>query len=116
MPKSPKLVALLAITAALGWQPIDATAAPRRDAPQPAATRSGGAPDVDLEELFWHCDYAASTGIVDADERAACGAVTDQFRLERFGGDFEQLLQWWRANKVVRHRQLERDEGANAAK
>jgi hypothetical protein len=54
--------------------------------------------------------------MVDPAERAACGAVTDQLRLERFGGDFEQLLGWWRANKVVRHQQLERDEGANAPK
>ena len=115
MPRSLKLVALLAITAALGWQPIDATAAPRRDAPPPAA-QPVSAPDVDLEELFWLCDYAASTGMVDSRERAACAAATDQLRLERFGGDSEQMLRWWRANKAVRHQQLERDEDANAAK
>jgi hypothetical protein len=116
MPRSLKLVALLAITAALGWQPSDAAAAPRRDAPQPAAAQPVSARDVDLEELFWLCDYAASTGMVDAEERAACGAATDQLRLEQFGGDSEQMLRWWRANKAVRHQQLERDEGANAAK
>jgi len=115
MPKSLKLVALLAIAAALGWQPNDAAAAARRDAP-PAAAQAVSARDVDLEELFWLCDYAASTRMVDAEERAACAAATEQLRLERFGGDSEQLLRWWRANKVVRHQQLERDEGANAAK
>jgi hypothetical protein len=54
--------------------------------------------------------------MVGAEERAACGAATDELRLERFGGDSEQMLRWWRANKAVRHQQLERDEGANAAK
>jgi hypothetical protein len=105
MPKSLKLVALLAITAVLGWQPDDAAAA-RRDV-SPVVVQPGGVPDTDLEELFWLCDYAASTGMVDAEERAACGAVTDQLRLERFGGDFERMLGWWRANKVVRHQQLD---------
>ena len=101
---------------ALGWNPIDATAAQRRDVPRPAAAQPASAQDVDLEELFWLCDYAATTGMVDPSERAVCAAVTDQLKLERFGGDFEQMLRWWQANKFVPHQQLERDEDSSAAK
>jgi hypothetical protein len=111
-----KVVALAAVAAALGWNPIDATAAQRLDAPRPAAAQPANAQDVDLEEIFWLCDYAASTGMVDASERAVCAAITDQLKIERFGGDFEQMLRWWQANKFVRHQQLERDEDSNAAK
>jgi hypothetical protein len=108
------LVAFAVIAAALGWHPVEATAAQRRGAPSPAAVEPVAAHDVDLEELFWMCDYAASTGMVDAGERAACNAGTDQLKLEKFGGDFEQLLQWWRANKAVRYQAIERADDANA--
>jgi hypothetical protein len=36
--------------------------------------------------------------------------------MDRFGGDFEQMLRWWQANKLLRHWQLERDAGTNAVK
>ena len=111
-----KVAVLATVAAALGWNPVDAIAAQRLDAPRPAEVRLAGAQDVDLEEVFWLCDYAASTGMVDAAERAVCAAVTDQLKRERFGGDFEQMLRWWQANKSVRHQQLERDEDSNAAK
>jgi hypothetical protein len=109
-----RLAALATIAAALGWLPADAAAAHRRDAAQTAVAQSSGARGMDLEELFWLCDYAATNGRVDATDRAACGAVTDELKLERFGGDSEQLLQWWRANKTVRHQQIERDGDAPA--
>ena len=111
-----KIAALVAVAVALGWNPADAAAASRLDAPRPAAARPASAPDVDLEELFWLCDYAATTGMVDRSEQAVCAAVTDQLKRERFGGDFEQMLRWWQANRFVRHQQLERDEDSNGAK
>ena len=110
-----KDTALAAVAAALGWSPVDAASAQRSDAPLPAA-RPASAQDFDLEEMFWLCDYAATTGMVDPDERAVCSAITDQLKMDRFGGDFEQMLRWWQANKLVRHRQLERDAESNAAK
>jgi hypothetical protein len=110
-----KVAALAAVAAALGWSPVDAAAAQRFDAPLPAA-RPASAQDFDLEEMFWLCDYAATTGVVDPGERAVCSAITDQLKMDRFGGDFEQMLRWWQANKLVRHRQLERDAESNAAK
>ena len=110
-----KVTALAAVAAALGWSPVDAAAAQRSDAPLPAA-RPASAQDFDLEEMFWLCDYAATTGGVDPAERAVCSVITDQLKMDRFGGDFEQMLRWWQANRLVRHRQLERDAESNAAK
>jgi invasion protein IalB len=110
-----KIAALAAVAAAFGWSPVDAAAAPRFDAPRPAA-RPASTQDSDLEEMFWLCDYAATTGMVDPDERAVCSTITDQLQMDRFGGDFEQMLRWWQANKLLRHRQLERDADANAVK
>jgi hypothetical protein len=111
-----KVAALAAIAAALGWNSVDAGAAHRLDVPRPAAARPASAQDVDLEELFWLCDYAASTRMVDAGERAVCSAIADQLKVERFGGDVEVMLRRWQANKIVRHQQLERDWDSNAAK
>jgi hypothetical protein len=111
-----KVAALAALAATLGWNPVDATAAQRFEVPRAVEAQRASARDVDLEEVFWLCDYAASTGMVDPSERAACTVITDQLKLERFGGDFEQMLRWWQANRVVRHQQLERDEDSSAAK
>jgi hypothetical protein len=111
-----KLVALALVAAALGWQPVDANAAQRSDVPRPAEARPVSAGEVDLEELFWLCDYAATSGMVGTDERVACGAVTDRLKADRFGGDFERMLQWWQANRAGRHQRIERDEDAAAPK
>jgi hypothetical protein len=110
-----KFAALAAAAAALGWNPVDATAAQRLDVPRSAEVQPASAQDGDLEEVFWLCDYAATIGMVDPSERAVCAAVTDQLKIERFGGDFEQMLRWWQANRFVRHQQLERNEDSNAA-
>jgi hypothetical protein len=99
LPGFAKAAALAAVGAALGWSPIDATAAQRLDAPRPAQVRDTRVQDADLEQLFWLCDHAATKRMVDASERAVCGAVAERLKMEKFGGDFETMLNWWRKNK-----------------
>ena len=111
-----RLAALAAFGAILGWNPVHAAAAQRLDAPRPSATQVAGVRDIDLEDLFWRCDYAATVEVVAADERALCTAVAEQLRQERFGGDFERMLNWWQVNKAIQHRKLDRDDGSNAAR
>lgn len=111
-----KVVAQAAFGAALGWNPIAATAASRPDVPRLAAGAASVQDDVDLERLFWLCDHAAATRMIDANERLACDAVTAQLKAEKFGGDFDQLLNWWRTNKVVQHRKLDEDDDSGTAK
>ncbi|HUL94297.1 MAG TPA: hypothetical protein VLV56_18340 [Burkholderiales bacterium] len=110
-----RLAALAAFAAALGWNRAEAATAWRVDAPRPAATPVASTRGVDLEELFWRCDYAATVAIIDADEQALCTAVAEQLKVERFGGDFERMLEWWQVNKPGRHQHLERDDDSNAA-
>ena len=62
---------------------------------------------VDLEQAFWACDYIATTRGVHAAPVELCSAVTNEFKQQKFGGDFLHLLEWWRQNKLVKHMQLD---------
>jgi hypothetical protein len=64
----------------------------------------------ELESAFWACDYVATTRGVDATPVAICGAVYDELKTLKFGGDFGELLAWWRQNKPAEHERLEREE------
>lgn len=61
-----------------------------------------------LEQMFWICDYAGTKGVLVLNEAAACSAVADELRSQKFGGDFERLLAWWELNKFVQHQELDR--------
>ena len=63
-----------------------------------------------LERAFWLCDYAATVDGVDATPVDICSAVTDEFKNVKFGGDFLQLVKWWRENKPAEHEKLTRGE------
>lgn len=81
---------------------IACTHAPERGAAvesaDPAAERL-----VLLEELFWTCDYVATTRGMDATPMHRCAAATRELRQEKFDGSFQRLLEWWRENKGVEH-------------
>ena len=65
--------------------------------------------DLDqLERAFWACDHAASTTGVDGPAGMACGSATEQLKLQKFNGDFEAMLAWWRENKESAHQTLDR--------
>jgi hypothetical protein len=64
-------------------------------------------PDVDLEKAFWSCDYVGTTYGVHAAPIAFCSDVTQALREQKFGGDFGQLLEWWRQNKSAAHSAVE---------
>jgi hypothetical protein len=110
-----KAAVLTALSAALGWNASPAAAARRVDVPQSAPVAEVRVQDADLEELFWICDHAAVTRMVGPDEVALCSAVSERLLMERFGGDSEQLLEWWRENKAIEHRRLDRGAGPRAA-
>ena len=68
------------------------------------------AADVPLETLeraLWACDHTATTHGVDATPVAACTAVFEALKDAKFGGDFTELLSWWRRNKLTEHTRLE---------
>ena len=64
-------------------------------------------PEV-LERAFWVCDHTATVHGVDATPVAECTTVFEAIKHTKFGGDFIELLAWWRANKAIEHTKLER--------
>lgn len=63
---------------------------------------------ADLEKAFWVCDHAATVyGVLEMGAAIACAAVTRDFRLSKFNGDFDAMLTWWERNKAHEHRLLE---------
>jgi hypothetical protein len=65
----------------------------------------------DLEAAFWVCDYVATTRGVEATPVAICGAVYDELKTVKFAGDFGELLDWWKQNKLTEHRKIASDHG-----
>lgn len=63
-------------------------------------------PRVTLEHAFWACDYTATVRGVHAAPVALCSAVTEDLKNAKFGGDFEEMLKWWRQHKHSAHQQM----------
>ena len=61
---------------------------------------------ADLEKAFWACDYFATTLGLDRTSVEFCGAVYEELKATKFGGDFEQLHKWWQDRKVEEHERL----------
>ncbi len=79
--------------------------------PRPRA-RAGSAEAEDLarlEEVFWYCDYVATTQGVLAAPVTACKYATDELRARKFAGSFREFLAWWQENKAAEHDRLGRD-------
>ena len=58
---------------------------------------------AELEKAFWICDYRAITHGVESTPVALCTAVYDAVKEQKFGGDFSELLAWWREKRDVEH-------------
>jgi len=98
------LALTLVATALSGFGP---TAQGEADTP---LSSSASVPLAKLERAFWLCDHAATTRGVDGDAAILCVAATEELKERKFGGDFEQLLTWWRQNKATEHANLDRRE------
>ena len=73
------------------------------------ASQPGMVQIAQLEKGFWTCDYIATTHGVSAAPVAMCSAITNELKNQKFGGDFGELLEWWRANKRAEHQKLQLD-------
>lgn len=72
-----------------------------------AAAEAPATATAELENAFWACDYIATTRGVLATPAAACRHATESLKHEKFGGSHRAMLEWWRANKVARHREMQ---------
>lgn len=66
------------------------------------------ATDISLDEavvLFWDCDYAASTdSVLDMSAGAACSIAYEKVLKQKFNGDFNALVAWWKAHKKIEYK------------
>ena len=105
------LAALVAVsmctTSSAGAQPIERWSVEpiidRHDFINPLKSADAASGTIELEKLFWMCDYAATSGGLEAHEIEMCGAVTQQLQRVKFEDDFDELLAWWRVNKEAQH-------------
>ena len=109
---NPRKTSTIAIACALSFAAA-LTAAPRAaSAEQPTGagqlmrTRIEQLPARDLEKAFWICDHTAATRGIDAAPVELCSAVYTTLRDQKFGGDFNELLAWWKQNKEIEHSAL----------
>lgn len=61
---------------------------------------------VDVEQTFWLCDYAMSGEGYASTPAVLCSAYYEELKTNAFGGDFDRLLTWWRANRYAEHQKL----------
>ena len=61
------------------------------------------------EGVFWACDYVATLYGIGRTPMDECSAATEQLKNERFGGDFGEMLTWWRQNKPAEHARMAAD-------
>jgi hypothetical protein len=54
-----------------------------------------------LKSAYLDCDRAASGGLASAVEAAHCSVVHEELKERVFGGDFDRLLAWWKAEQVA---------------
>jgi hypothetical protein len=74
------------------------------EAPAAASTPTTSGIDLaQLEDIFWTCDYVATTQGVLATPARECAAATRELRQVKFGGSFQRLLEWWREHKPAEH-------------
>ena len=95
---SSRALACLALCAAMVGGGSCAHAPPQPPAPQPARIDL-----AQLEDIFWTCDYLATTRGMDATPVRECAAATRDLRREKFGNSFNRLVEWWRESKAVEH-------------
>ena len=110
MPLQSLSASLRALAAALVVSSAALAASPDARAEPPAAAEIADVralPVNVLERAFWICDHRATTHGVDATPVEACTAVFDALKEAKFGGDFGELLAWWRQNKLIEHTRLE---------
>ena len=56
-----------------------------------------------LKRSYLHCDMLATQGLLDFGVIAMCSIVSEELKHRAFGGDFDQLLAWWQAEKRAGH-------------
>jgi len=49
--------------------------------------------------MYWHCQWAAVRSMLSENYIIPCTKITEILQREKFDGDWNKYLEWWRANK-----------------
>lgn len=83
----PQVVALLCLASSLGF------------AHGQSSSMVDGAQKLSIPELkrvYLACDVASSADRLGAHEAMWCSIIHEELKKRAFGGDFDQMLTWWR--------------------
>lgn len=53
--------------------------------------------EAELKTVYLECDQLASTTFLNSDTAADCSMVAEELLERSFGGNFKQMLEWWRS-------------------
>ena len=53
--------------------------------------------EAELKAVYLECDQLASTTFLNSNTAADCSMVAEELLDRSFGGDFKQMLEWWRS-------------------
>jgi len=54
---------------------------------------------AELKRLYLACDQAATTTRMPGADAMRCSVVSEELKHRVFGGDFDQLMVWWRTQR-----------------
>jgi len=55
----------------------------------------------ELKVAYLECDRRASHALLDVADAAHCSMVFEELKQRAFGGDWNRLLAWWRAQQLA---------------
>ena len=58
-----------------------------------------GLTPAEVEKAYWDCEFTATQGIVSYDDAPLCSQLYEYLKENKFLGDFNQFLIWWRQHK-----------------
>jgi len=65
-----------------------------------ASAALGNMPLVEVEQVFWDCDFKGTQHILDFDDAHVCSTVFEKLKAEKFNSEFDRFLEWWQTNKT----------------
>ncbi|SFB77870.1 hypothetical protein SAMN05216344_10351 [Polaromonas sp. OV174] len=68
---------------------------------------------AELEKAFWICDYATTIDLIDRGTAMACSSLFEALKQNKFDGDFNTMLAWWRQHKEAEHLALAKAGGTS---
>ncbi len=67
---------------------------------QPGRAESAGLSAEQLKTSYLMCDQRANQEFLGFTDAALCSQISEALKHKVFGGDFDKLIEWWRAHKL----------------